>query len=542
AIFGWALAPYLVLIYVMGWTGENTDNWAHTGGLVTGLLLALMLDPPLLQRRKRWNTYALTVIWTGLAAILVTFFVAGPNLMQTHDIQRHPSTSVAAQSNPRSRDAHRELRWTAPVTWTHGTHLGNTGFVSRVDDGRSWSVVAVQRTRPVDLPAETTAWLDKLRKDWTVTEIASAPTALSGQPGVRVIVSIDDRFDTHIEMVQAARGNYLLRATWIGPSEHQDRLRVVHDQLYAEVEWFEPSTLHAARLASQRSPTNRALRRRLADELLTNGNIDQAVTIYRGLAKDQAGVAASWVGMIKVSRWYPGALADDDDTWSAALSAGELPEVTAEVALAMSESGRTDTARGLLELAWHKLPGDRYLRRARRSLGMPVALSNAIPAHLQYDPKTGAFLDEPYALDSSTIDLATATIEGQHLAASRAHLMARIRRSHGAMALGPLLLYKRGLLDEPNAIQSQLRGLAADLATLQDGGDVRWTTPEVTEWAMSHKTDEEWIASMTTAATLPDSTPSSPLSAEQALQRVGLVLQDDRDGSSFRLVEVPPSP
>src|SRR2546428_8223040 len=44
--FGGGILPLIVLNLFLGFTVPHIDNWGHIGGLVTGILLALLIPPP----------------------------------------------------------------------------------------------------------------------------------------------------------------------------------------------------------------------------------------------------------------------------------------------------------------------------------------------------------------------------------------------------------------------------------------------------------------------------------------------------------------
>ena len=82
-VFGWALAPYLIVMLISGLFNAQTDNWAHLGGLAAGIMTAIFFHP---QHSKNIQAASLAVI----AALLGLFFLAGPRLQpittsSTHD-------------------------------------------------------------------------------------------------------------------------------------------------------------------------------------------------------------------------------------------------------------------------------------------------------------------------------------------------------------------------------------------------------------------------------------------------------------------------
>src|SRR5690606_35800753 len=87
-LFGMAMLPYLVLMFVNGLSNPTTDNWAHLGGLLTGAVLGLVLDPEPLQRRPHWNR-TLQLGSLGLGALtLIAVAVLGPRLHPLDDHTR----------------------------------------------------------------------------------------------------------------------------------------------------------------------------------------------------------------------------------------------------------------------------------------------------------------------------------------------------------------------------------------------------------------------------------------------------------------------
>ena len=154
-----------------------------------------------------------------------------------------------------------------------------------------------------------------------------------------------------------------------------------------------------------------------------------------------------------------------NELWTGAVAATAASSVLTAVATDLAAAGRVDDARGLLELAWWQRPGDRRLRRARKRLGLPVALtSTGQPWSRVFDPLTGRARPEPLPVPTERT-LPAATVLGQALAARAAAVDAatcEAIRTHDAAALWPLLLWQRdGELpgpdsDAPQAILEEL--------------------------------------------------------------------------------------
>ena len=91
-LFGWALLPYLLLMFTMGLFQDGVDNWGHFGGLVAGLVFGFVLDPPPLQRRAGWNRFWQSGIVGGTLVLLTTFALVGPRL--------HPLRTARSRETP----------------------------------------------------------------------------------------------------------------------------------------------------------------------------------------------------------------------------------------------------------------------------------------------------------------------------------------------------------------------------------------------------------------------------------------------------------
>ncbi len=522
-IFGWALLPYLLLIFGMGWTNETTDNWAHTGGLVTGALLALVLDPPGLERRRGWNVASLSVCWSGMAAILLGVWAFGPRLLHLEDVAERGRT-------PLVRPPHREVVHAAPAAWRRTTLGGQPTYVSRGSRDRRWSVQLATRD-PRHAPERlVAAWLDELRDDHLSVEVLREPHPVSfaGRDGTHAAVLLDEAEGRRqVERWVAVRGTQVLVATWSVEARLAGRMAGVRDGLVASVSWNQPDSLLRAREAARRSPRNRAVQRRLATELLRVGQIDQGFDLLRELVDDEPRLPDGWTALIEAARQHPDALPDAEDLVSTALATEGDPSIAAEAALLLEARDRGATARGLLELAWTAFPGDRAVRRSRRTLGMPTDLVDGVPAHLLHDPLTGAPMTDPRRLpDPGPWTLAQAREVGASLAAERDVLLERHAAAEGVAALPPLVVLALGRLPEPEALPDALGGILADLRTAREGR----TTPRWMPDALVARVEalpEGALAELEAelVALLPPDTPSAL--SPGTLDALGLVRTDD---------------
>lgn len=472
-VFGWALLPYLIILYGMGWTSETTDNWAHTGGLVTGGLLALVLDPPGLERRKAWNL----VFWLGSAgasaALLGGLWLAGVRLLTVEDVAARSPLGI-------DRSKHRELIWTAPTTWQAGRIEGAQGYRSPAYGRRGWAVRVRHRTRPTDPERELELWRDDLKADWEhqVTFGPAQPTTLAGFDGLHQQAFLDDGEGATLERWVATRGHFALEATWSVDDPVEARLASLRGRLLDDVVWNEPASLVRARDALERSPKSRPLRRALAEALLEAGQVQASRELWEELVEERPSTPDGWSGLLLVARHHHDAIPDRDALYRRILAQGAMPEVLADVALALHEEGRTTEAEGLLELAWLDAPGDRHLRRARKLVGLPTALLDTLPEHVLVDPTTGAPLEAPRRVPASgppTLEAAEAL--GRTLAEERQSLVSLAATLPWRQAVPVLLLARDGALPDLDELDAAVHDLAMDLATLERGTDLRWLDP-----------------------------------------------------------------
>lgn len=471
-IFGVALLPYLILIYAIGWSNASTDNWAHTGGLVTGAALALVLDPPGLERRRRWNA----LIWTSTgvvsAAVLLSMWIFGPHLIQTED------TDLRARIKPDPR-VYDDLEWTTPTTWRPASVTGGMGYASQADPRRFWVVRTTTRTRPTTVESELAGWRDDIRSDWAETAAFSdaRSASIGGHPGLHQTVTLGDPADQIQERWVAVRGSYVLGVTWSADLALAARLAPLRDRLVNEVAWDEPANLVEARGQVERRPKSRPLRRKLASELLLAGEGAESLALWQALIAERSDTPDGWVGLLDLIRVQPELVPDRDAVFARALATVDDPEVHAAVATAMYED-QPDRARGLLEEAWLRRPGDRHLRRIRKSLGQPTALRDVTPAHLWFDPLTAAPLEAPRTTPvDGPLTLDAAAARGRTLRQERDALIDLAVAQRGPRAIATLVLLRRRQLPALEDLPFALKDTARDLSGMAAGREVTWLDP-----------------------------------------------------------------
>lgn len=488
-VFGWALLPYLALIYLSGWSNESTDNWAHTGGLVAGALLAVLLDPPGLERRKGWSLFAPAGVGALIVVTLGALYATGPRLLPVRDVMDRVERQGA-------RRPHRELVQEAPVSWLRGSVQGRSGFVSQANRDRGWVARQRELSAYTDLDTLVEQARESLRGEAPelVTFEPAEPLADRPEPGVRLIAHLDEDPPMHVELRIYLRGMQVLETLWSVEEDLTARLATVHERCQAGLEWNEPLALLEAQAEVDRRPRSRTARRELAEALTFIGQPERAHALLRQLVEEQPAFPDGWSALIAHAGRVGGYAQPPQEVWSDALERSPHAEVASEVAMSMHAHDERALAYGTLELAWARSPGDRTLRRARRIVGLPTRLSDGQPAHLLLDPITGHPRSDVVDPQVSTITLEEAERVGQRWMQIRDQLRDEVLRDQGITQVAPLLLLHRGLLPEPEDLSVALSSTLDDIRLASRGLEVRWLDPTMVDWATrAAERDPDWL-------------------------------------------------
>jgi hypothetical protein len=169
--------------------------------------------------------------------------------------------------------------------------------------------------------------------------------------------------------------------------------------LWAAIVWDDPPELKSAKIHYEHRPEAVRGRNQWATELARVGRVEEALRIREGLVTDYPNEPGWWSGILQLVSWYPDA-ADAPGIWQRALNNHPTGAMAAAVANAMADAGEEDTAKGMLELAWQTVPGERSLKRARRNHNLSIVLDGDVPWRLRWDPATGlARTEDPAAVD-----------------------------------------------------------------------------------------------------------------------------------------------
>jgi len=487
-VFGLAMFPYLVIMFWSGLMNEGTDNWSHFGGLLTGGVLAMVLDPVPLQRRPGWNHAWQAAIALLVVSILLGLRLAGPAVYPKVDHVTAETWLLDRRGPPRLPGAsltdtfhYRSLGWDVPVGWRSGvTAGGDSGFVSPAPRGeRAWAVRETRHEAPVTGEVLAQQWLEELLRGWPSAEVGPIEQAeVADWPGKGVEVAVDDG-NLLLQWRGAVRGLWSVEEVWQVDHARASRLAPLRDSLRRSVTWRDPDVLADARATVERNPTTRRGRAHLAHALAEVGEVEGSLALYRQLVAEEPADPAWWIGMLVVTEWYPGRVPDPDQLRDEALHAHPIPAVVIQAVQSLEAAGDDLGSVGLLELGWVHFPGDRSLKRARRRRTLPVALEETthLPRHLAVDRDTGRLRpeEELVALRSRPLDLTEARRMGTEWTEGRATVAARaseLLKRDPILAVDPLLILRHGA--PPADRKGAIGGLMEEMRTLELRGSLPW--------------------------------------------------------------------
>jgi rhomboid protease GluP len=475
-LFGVALAPYLVLMFLSGLSNAQTDNWAHFGGLAMGAVLALVLDPPGFERRAGRNRWIQGLGSAAIAVLLVVFGLFGPRLYPLVEREQAridalpPASRVAAME--RTGLLLTDLTFAVPAGWKTGTNAaGDLAFVSPGrGQERSYAVVQKERPRPTTVDEALGDWRASVTRGHADAEFEELPVEpWLDRPAdqvrrVRVRLPADDRI---LEWIGTARGHYQLYRVTEVEAARAARLAPLFARADATLDWLEPLELQGARRNVLATPRGVEARRRLAVALAKWGEVDEALEILSTLVDERPTDPDRRVAYLEVAGWFPEVapvvqLADET------LAAQPVGEVVVAVADLLRTAGRPEAADGLLQLAWARTPGERVVKRALRMAGLRWVLTEAgVPTQVAFLPDGSLRpTDEVDAMLDAPLTVASAEVWAARFAEERRAILTGWEGWGTPERIAALLRVRDGgdepVFDEPKLLSRQLRAVTRD--------------------------------------------------------------------------------
>jgi membrane associated rhomboid family serine protease/tetratricopeptide (TPR) repeat protein len=395
-VFGWAILPYLLFMFANGWMDAAIDNWAHFGGLLGGGLMALLLDPPFLQK-THWRRYTNTVLVASAAIGGAALYFAGPTLQPLH-----PFSKAIQTQGSNDVPMYRSLTWEIPAGWKPLMARHRTPFrtpngipvrTSPTSAFRVWGVHVVKYPSPPSDDEVGEVWLQFLEE--LGGEVIPEPT---GQPSIEMLGDVplkvlhfrttkDPFLDFSVRY--GVKGLYVYEELWQVPTGESGRLEVLHQRLQSTIEWKPPAShVDALRLAKRR-PKHATTRAKLAQSYLEIGEPETAHKIFSELIEQQPERSEGWIGLNRIARWYPQTMGGVDAFTKRVLLSNPRLDVIAEISASYMHIGRRPYAKALLDAFWERNPGNKYLRKQRRRLGLSTELLQSVPDYLYWDPQNG---------------------------------------------------------------------------------------------------------------------------------------------------------
>lgn len=417
-VFGFALFPYVALMLVMGFLGnEGADNWAHLGGALVGGALSLVVSPPGMDRHVGQTVRWRRVTTALLLATLIGLGLVGPSIEPIRSEADANAFAVARKTGVKLAPATDSgpVHASVPAGWTRGaTASGAVGWTSPLA-ARAWAVNEERTDRPQTLTQRHEAWRDRVLASYPLAKLGPPiPAKLAGQDALQVDGTLPTTPPRVVRWLGAVRGRHAVDAVWECDQASASHLEPLRDRLLAATRW-DPPALAEVQSKLDADPSSREARRALATALADEGLAKQAIAALADAATDAVVPAKDRALLARILAWYPDAVSDGDARLDGMLHGDGSPAVVVAVADTLDAWGRPDQARGLLEVAWWKAPGERTLARARKARGLSVEVDakGAIP-DLVWDEVEGRRRTqaEIAARRALPLDLATAAVWG----------------------------------------------------------------------------------------------------------------------------------
>jgi rhomboid protease GluP len=461
SLYGAALLPYLILMLFSGLTNDGTDNWSHMGGLLTGGVLAFLLDPTPLQRRPRWNLNVQCVSVAVAISLMAGLYLRGVQLYPLIDSEQARWENIDVRRPPPVGDS--AVSYRVPKGWEAGRLVGGApGFRSPLG-GAGFGVQVGLTDHPIDLEEAAQRWSQAVENHYseaTITDPFEAQVANRAGIGLNATSASGE---TLVEWRAATQGCWVLEETWEVSAGRADRLTPLVERLRRAVSWSVPSPLAHARIAYEQLPHSVKIRMSLARALAEAGRLDEALPHWHALIQSNPDNAFVQSGLLETIRWYPNEVPNVNGLLEDMLVHKPAPSTIVDLSTTLAALDRPQEAIGLLEIAWFERPGDRTLKRARRNRGLWTSLDpdTNLPYFQRYDLVTLEEATQPERPEKTFENLAnwgraTTTLKQGLARQTRDNI-----DTNSALAVRAILLLKLG--KPPQDVAGAVDGIQEDL-------------------------------------------------------------------------------
>ncbi len=366
-----AAIPTVLGLFLIGLRSERTDNWAHLGGLVAGLLGSLPLKPQLLvERASAWPASMRALPPLLLAGLTLFGQPLWGRLLPVFRVEHDDAFGISV---PVPRD------WRAgganqlgQVAYYNGLpELGRATFAANVIETDDPDQLAEQARRFVEEGLSREALGPEVRQ---VMPRAPEAVKVAGEKALLVRAFLEESDgDNELRAYFVPRGGQVYQLVFSYPAELPRYGRVI-DQMVSGIQFHEPQALRQARsraLLFPNAPWSLGL---LGETLLRQGEpLEAAEALRAAVSREPSNVelrAELALALLQGGKLEEGCSAAKD----AVLYAPDNPSVIAVDARCELFRGNGQQALGRIRDARKLSPGDERLRQLE--LRLRAALRN----------------------------------------------------------------------------------------------------------------------------------------------------------------------
>ncbi len=294
-VLGDAVIPVVVVFLFIGFTSAGVDNWAHVGGLVSGAVTALFLQPRLLAESRSTVRSALMRL-APMGLIVGGLYAAGwlaPNLTEELVAQRDDGFGIEASVPRFWRKGTDRFGQAAYYNGLPGVGRASLSAQANSMAGCTDTLEASERGEPSPcveeaLQAYVQRQLVAEEKNGVIRDVAlhpPVPAELGGRRGLMLQSSFSE--EGYISFQRAyfvPRGDFVYQLVFQW-SQDFPGYEPLLERMAASVQFFEPRALREARARALLQPGSSDVQAVLGETLRRLGELDAAVSVFKHAAE-----------------------------------------------------------------------------------------------------------------------------------------------------------------------------------------------------------------------------------------------------------------